>query len=126
MKPNNYILTLAGFLLLATVVGIDFVQKTHDSFFRKGRKENRLFSIWTPLKPLLKLNMLDGEVVYAQERAPTVDHEELGKKASKINANKNPDEVIGLLEPYKDDRNNRSLTFYNNLGLAYIKKGRIN
>ena len=112
--------------MLTIVVGADFKQKSYDPFFRKGREENRLFSIWTPVEPFVEFKMFGGEVAYGQEEAPTVDYEKLGKKASKINANKNPDEVIELLAPYKDDRNNKSLTFYNNLGLAYIKQRRNN
>ena len=126
MKPNKYLLTLTGFFMLTIVVGADFKQKSYDPFFRKGREENRLFSIWTPVEPFVEFKMFGGEVAYGQEEAPTVDYEKLGKKASKINANKNPDEVIELLAPYKDDRNNKSLTFYNNLGLAYIKQRRNN
>src|SRR3989338_995597 len=126
MKPNKYLLTLTGFFMLTIVVGADFKQKSYYPFFRKGREENRLFSIWTPVEPFVEFKMFGGEVAYGQEEAPTVDYEKLGKKASKINANKNPDEVIELLAPYKDDRNNKSLTFYNNLGLAYIKQRRNN
>ncbi len=37
----------------------------------------------------------------------------------------NPDEVISLLEPYKDNENNQSFIFHSSLGLAYKNKGRV-
>ena len=52
------------------------------------------------------------------------DFEELVLRSVELNPNDNPDEVISLLEPYKDNDNNKNPYFYNNLGLAYKCKGR--
>jgi tetratricopeptide (TPR) repeat protein len=50
-------------------------------------------------------------------------YEELAKQAEKISAIENPDKVISLLEPYKNDQRNKSSLFFNNLALAYkVKK----
>ncbi len=49
-------------------------------------------------------------------------YEELAKQAERINAVKNPDKVISLLEPYKNDPKNKSSLFFNNLALAYKVK----
>ncbi len=50
-------------------------------------------------------------------------YEELAKQAEKINAVKNPDKVISLLEPYKNDPENKNSPFFSNLALAYkVKK----
>ena len=50
-------------------------------------------------------------------------YEELARQAEKINAVKNPDKVIGLLEPYKSDPENKNSPFFNTLALAYkVKK----
>ncbi len=50
-------------------------------------------------------------------------YEELARQAERINAVKNPDKVISLLEPYKNDPKNKSSLFFNNLALAYkVKK----
>ena len=50
-------------------------------------------------------------------------YEELARQAEKINAVENPDKVISLLEPYKNDPENKSSPFFNNLALAYkVKK----
>jgi Tfp pilus assembly protein PilF len=50
-------------------------------------------------------------------------YEALAKQAERINAVKNPDKVISLLEPYKNDPKNKSSLFFNNLALAYkVKK----
>ena len=50
-------------------------------------------------------------------------YEELARQAEKINAVKNPDKIISLLEPYKNEPGNKSSLFFNNLALAYkVKK----
>ncbi len=50
-------------------------------------------------------------------------YEELARQAEKINAVKKPDVVISLLEPYKNDPENKNSPFFNNLALAYkVKK----
>ena len=50
-------------------------------------------------------------------------YEELARQAEKINAVENPDKVISLLEPYKDDPENKNSPFFNSLALAYkVKK----
>lgn len=50
-------------------------------------------------------------------------YEELARQAEKISAVKDPDKVISLLEPYKNDPKNKSSLFFNNLALAYkVKK----
>ncbi len=69
-----------------------------------------------------------------QERADAVntgekeisdfDYEALALLSVELNPDENPDEVISLLEPYKDNENNKSFIFYCSLGLAYKNKGR--
>ncbi len=50
-------------------------------------------------------------------------YEELARQAEKINAVENPDKVISLLEPHKDDPENKNSPFFNTLALAYkVKK----
>lgn len=50
-------------------------------------------------------------------------YEELARQAEKINAIEDPDAVISLLEPYKDNPENKNSLFFNNLALAYkVKK----
>jgi tetratricopeptide (TPR) repeat protein len=50
-------------------------------------------------------------------------YEELARQAEKISAVENPDKVISLLEPYKDNPENKNSPFFNNLALAYkVKK----
>ena len=50
-------------------------------------------------------------------------YEELARQAEKINAVENPDAVISLLEPYKNDPENKNSPFFSNLALAYkVKK----
>ncbi len=50
-------------------------------------------------------------------------YEELARQAEKISAVENPDAVISLLEPYKDNPENKNSPFFNNLALAYkVKK----
>jgi len=53
-----------------------------------------------------------------------VDYKALGLRSAELNPNDYPDEVITLLEPYKDNENNNSVLFYSSLGLAYKSKGR--
>ncbi len=52
------------------------------------------------------------------------DFEALALLSVDLNPNENPDEVISLLEPYKDSENNQSFIFYSSLGLAYKNKER--
>lgn len=47
------------------------------------------------------------------------DYEALALLSVELNPEMNPDLVISLLKPYKDDENNKSFTFYSSLGLAY-------
>ena len=54
-----------------------------------------------------------------------VDYKALGLRSVELNPNDYPDEVITLLEPHKDDENNKSVLFYSSLGLAYKSKGRL-
>ncbi len=50
-------------------------------------------------------------------------YEELARQAEKISAVENPDKVISLLEPYKNDPENKNSPFFSNLALAYkVKK----
>jgi tetratricopeptide (TPR) repeat protein len=63
------------------------------------------------------------EVVDANGTDP-VDYKALGVRSVELNSN-DPDEVITLLEPHKNDRNNKSVLFYSSLGLAYKSKGRL-
>ena len=57
--------------------------------------------------------------------AGPVDYEALGLRSVELNPNDYPDEVIALLEPYKNNENNNSVLFYSSLGLAYKSKGRL-
>ena len=52
------------------------------------------------------------------------EYEALAFLSMELNPNENPDEVISLLEPYKDKENNKSYIFYSSLGLAYKNKER--
>ncbi len=54
-----------------------------------------------------------------------VDFKALGLRSVELNPNDYPDEIIAQLGPHKDNRNNKSILFYNSLGLAYKRKGRI-
>ncbi len=58
------------------------------------------------------------------ERGKSSDlYEELARQAESISAVENPDKVISLLEPYKDNPENKCSPFFNNLALAYkVKK----
>ncbi len=50
-------------------------------------------------------------------------YEELARQAESISAVENPDKVISLLEPYKNDPENKNSPFFSNLALAYkVKK----
>ena len=49
-------------------------------------------------------------------------YEELARQAEKINAVENPDAVISMLEPYKDNPENKNSPFFNSLALAYKVK----
>ncbi len=50
-------------------------------------------------------------------------YEELARQAESISAVENPDKVISLLEPYKNDSGNKNSPFFNSLALAYkVKK----
>ncbi len=52
------------------------------------------------------------------------DYEALALLSVELNPDENPDLVISLLKPYKDDEDNKSFTFYSSLGLAYKNTGR--
>ena len=52
------------------------------------------------------------------------DYEALALLSVELNPNVNPDLVISLLKPYKDDEYNESFTFYSSLGLAFKNEGR--
>lgn len=52
------------------------------------------------------------------------EYEALALLSMELNPNENPDEVISLLEPYRDNENNKSYIFYSSLGLAYENKER--
>ncbi len=64
-----------------------------------------------------------AEVVEANETG-SVDYKALGIRSVELNSN-DPDEVITLLEPHKNNRDNKSVLFYSSLGLAYKSKGRL-
>ncbi|MHC4322281.1 MAG: tetratricopeptide repeat protein [Planctomycetota bacterium] len=59
------------------------------------------------------------------EEAGPVDYKALGLRSVELSPNNYPDEVIALLEPHKDNKNNNSVLFYSSLGLAYKSKGRL-
>ena len=52
------------------------------------------------------------------------DYEALTLLSVKLNPNENPDDVISLLEPCRDNEDNNNSYFYNSLGLAYKNKGK--
>jgi tetratricopeptide (TPR) repeat protein len=52
------------------------------------------------------------------------DYEALALLSVELNPDENPDLVISLLEPYKDDENNKSFIFYSSLGQAFKNAGR--
>ena len=64
------------------------------------------------------------EIKEPTETGP-VDYEALGLRSVELNPNDYPDEVIALLEPHKNNKNNNSVLFYSSLGLAYKSKGRL-
>jgi len=72
------------------------------------------------------LEKLLGGVAHAQGTNGGDFYSALVKQAENIGAYKNPDEVIRLLEPHKNDPNNTNADFYNDLALAYYKKDRNN
>jgi tetratricopeptide (TPR) repeat protein len=47
------------------------------------------------------------------------DYEALALLSVELNPDENPDLVISLLKPYKDNENNKSFIFYSSLGLAF-------
>ncbi|GAX62107.1 hypothetical protein SCALIN_C28_0310 [Candidatus Scalindua japonica] len=57
-------------------------------------------------------------------KAGTIDYKALGLRSVKLNPNDFPDEVINMLEPYKNNQGNNSILFFSSLGLAYKCKGR--
>ncbi len=59
-----------------------------------------------------------------EKEAGAFDYEALALLSVESNPDENPDEVISLLEPYKDNEDNKSFVFYSSLGLAYKNKGR--
>lgn len=80
----------------------------------------------------LKRSPLEGIVLaqndrYAQRDAHgAIDYKALADRAEEIGCERNPDEAIKLLEPHKNKPDNKNADFYNNLGLAYASKGRLN
>jgi tetratricopeptide (TPR) repeat protein len=50
----------------------------------------------------------------------------LAEEATQLNKREKYDEVISLLEPHKGDPKNESTLFFNELGIAYRNKGRLN
>ncbi len=54
------------------------------------------------------------------------DYEALALLSLELNPKENPDLVISLLKPYKDDENNKSFNFYSSLGLAYKNRENFN
>ncbi len=75
------------------------------------------------------LTISSGQVIAdntnTEEKEVTAyDYEALTLLSVELNPNENPDEVISLLEPYKDNENNKNSYFYNNPGLAYKNKER--
>jgi tetratricopeptide (TPR) repeat protein len=52
------------------------------------------------------------------------DYEALALLSVELNPDENPDLVISLLKPYKDNENNKSFIFYSSLGLAFKNTGR--
>ncbi len=61
---------------------------------------------------------LFGNAYGEESDGGNVDYEALGNWAEKIDAYKNADIVIAKLKQYKDDKENKSSEFFNNLGVA--------
>jgi tetratricopeptide (TPR) repeat protein len=59
------------------------------------------------------------------ERAELSSFDRLAEKATLLNQHGKFDEVISLLEPYKGDSKNDSALFFNELGIAYRNKNRL-
>ena len=76
--------------------------------------------------PLLIILIISVSPAYGEENEGGKSnelYEELARQAESISAVKNPDKVISLLEPYKNDPENKNSPFFNNLALAYkVKK----
>jgi tetratricopeptide (TPR) repeat protein len=76
--------------------------------------------------PFLILLLIAINPVYGEETEGGKGndlYEELARQAESINAVENPDAVISLLEPYKDNPENKNSPFFNTLALAYkVKK----
>ncbi len=69
---------------------------------------------------------VDGKSADDKEEV-AIDYKALGLRAVELDPNNYPDEVIALLEPYKDrdNENHDCVLIYSSLGLAYKSKGRI-
>ncbi|MFC1664115.1 tetratricopeptide repeat protein [Pseudomonadota bacterium] len=80
------------------------------------RKQNSTFCIFGFLSTLfLILIMFAGSI----STSYAVDYDKLLEQAGKLDIQENPDHVIALLDPYKDDPQNNSVTFFLVLGQAY-------
>ena len=121
---NKYLLvpTLTGALIAFSPGIATGVKSTYGAIFNpKGGIEEVVQASKRNLEGMV------GGVAYAQDKLNgKVDYDALGKQAYQIDSNKNPHKVISLLERYKDDSDNKSVGFFNNLALAFNKVGRYN
>jgi tetratricopeptide (TPR) repeat protein len=93
----------------------------------RGEKKTCVFSL-----PLLVFSLILGAGFVPPEchaqhieghTLSSFDH--LAAEATHLNRRGKTDEVISLLEPHKADKENDSALFFNELGVAYRKKGRL-
>ncbi len=66
-----------------------------------------------------------GNVAVAEEVHDKAFYDGLAEQSEKISAIKSPEQVIASLEQYKNDKNNKSSSFFNQLGVAYVNNGRV-
>ena len=92
---------------------------------------SRSFPSFFPLILLLILGL--GSALFPPESAGQKPEGEglsrfdrLAEEATRLNKREKYDEVISLLEPHKADKKNDSTLFFNELGIAYRNKGRLN
>ena len=123
MKPNRYIIPSALLLALGAGHVKDASKEAYNAFF--NNKNAGIEQVVQVPKSRLE-GMVEG-VAYGQEKPNgKIDYDGLAKQAYQIDSNKNPHKVISLLERYKDDSDNKSVGFFNNLALAFNKVGRYN
>ena len=82
-------------------------------------------SSWARMAMTIHSGQVRKDAVDSEEKGISdFDYEALALLSVELNPDENPDEVISLLEPYKDSENNQSFVFYSSLGLAYKNKER--